>query len=125
MKKSFVTAVNCIDGRTQEPLIDFIKRKFSAEYLDLITEPGPDKILSENKRQEAVKSIKKRVLISIEKHNSKILIITGHHDCAGNLVADDEHIKQIKKAVKNLNKWNLGISVYGVWIDRNRKVILL
>lgn len=125
VKQNFVTAINCIDGRTHGPLIDFIKRKFSAKYIDLVTEPGPDNILSKNRQRETVKSIKSRVLISIEKHGSKILIVTGHHDCAGNPVADDEHFRQIKKAVKNVNKWNLGISVYGVWIDRNWKVILL
>jgi len=125
MKQSFVTAINCIDGRVQEPLIGFIKRKFSAEYVDLVTEPGPDRILSKNKQQEVVKSIKNRVSISIEKHSSKTLIIAGHHDCAGNPVADDEHFRQIKKAVQNVDKWNLGISVYGVWINRNWKVILL
>ena len=47
MKQSFITAINCIDGRVQEPLISFIKKEFSAEYIDLVTEPGPDKILSE------------------------------------------------------------------------------
>lgn len=125
MEPNFVTAVNCIDGRTQEPLIDFIKRKFSAKYIDLVTEPGPDNILSKNKQQKIVKSIKNRVSLSIEKHNSKILIVVGHHDCAGNPVADDEHFRQIKKAVQNVDKWNLGVFVYGVWIDENWKVILL
>lgn len=125
MKQNFVTAINCIDGRVQEPLICFIKKEFSAKYVDLVTEPGPDRILSKNKQQTIVKSIKNRVLISIEKHNSKTLIIAGHHDCAGNPIADDEHFRQIKKAVQNVDKWNLGISVYGVWIDRNWKVILL
>ena len=125
MKQHFVTAINCINGRTQEALIGFIKREFSAEYIDLVTEPGPDKILSKNKQQETVKSIKSRVLISIKKHDSKILVVAGHHDCAGNPVNDDEHFSQIKKAVQNVDKWNLGVSVYGVWTYGNWKVILL
>ena len=125
MNKKFVTAINCIDGRAQEPLINFIKGKFSADYIDLVTEAGPDGILSENKQCQIVESIKRRVLISVEKHNSKTLVIAGHHDCAGNPVSDDEHISEIKKAIENVNKWNLGVSIYGVWIDRNWKVNLL
>jgi len=91
----------------------------------MITEPGRDKILSENKKSGISKSIKGRVAISIEKHKSKVIVIVGHYDCAGNSVTDDEHCRQIKKAVQNVDKWNLGVSVYGVWIDRNWKVILL
>ena len=125
MKQHFVTAVNCIDGRTQEPLIGFIKRKFSAEYIDLVTELDPDKILSENKQKETIKSIKNRVSTSIEKHNSKILIIAGHHDCAANPVEKEEHYKQLKKAVQNLKEWNLEIDVYSVWLGKDWEAVLL
>ncbi|MGB3082317.1 MAG: carbonic anhydrase, partial [Candidatus Omnitrophota bacterium] len=48
MKKSFATAINCIDGRAQKPVTEFAIRKFKVDYVDLITEPGPDKVLSEN-----------------------------------------------------------------------------
>ena len=47
MRKSFGTVLNCIDGRTQIPVINWIKENFNVEYVDLITEPGMDKIVSE------------------------------------------------------------------------------
>ena len=125
MKYKFATAINCIDGRAQKPVIDFVGRRFSVDCVDMITEPGPDKILSENKKTEIIKSIKDRVAISVEKHESKAIVIVGHHDCAGNPVTRDEHLKQIKKAKQNIDKWNLGISVYGAWVNENWKVALL
>lgn len=47
MKKVFGTALNCIDGRTQIPIINWMKENFGLDYVDLITEPGMDKVLSQ------------------------------------------------------------------------------
>ncbi len=125
MKNIFVTAINCIDGRVQKPVTEFAIRKFRADYVDLITEPGPDKILSENKSPNIIESVKRRALISIEKHKSKIVIIAGHHDCSANPVGREEHYRQIKEAVQNIKAWNLEVDVYGVWVDKNWEAVLL
>jgi len=125
MKYKFATAINCIDGRTQEPVIDFVRRKFSVDYVDMITEPGPDKILSENKKSGITKSIKDNVLISTDKHKSRVIVIVGHHDCAADPVEKEEHYRQIKEAVQNIKEWNLDVDVYGVWVDKNWEAVLL
>jgi hypothetical protein len=41
----FGTAINCIDGRTQEVLIDYMKQKFSIDGIDLVTFPGMDGVV--------------------------------------------------------------------------------
>ena len=125
MKNIFVTCINCIDGRVQKPLIEFATSKFKADYVDMITEPGPDKILSEEKDLNIIESIKRRIMISVEKHKSKVLIIAGHYDCAGNPVEKEIHYSQIKKAVENIEKLNLGVRVYGAWVDENWKAFLI
>ncbi len=48
MKKRFGTALNCIDGRTQIPIINWLKENFDVDYVDLITEPGMDKVLAQD-----------------------------------------------------------------------------
>jgi len=125
MKRVFVTAINCIDGRVQKPVTEFAISKFGVDYVDMITEPGPDKILSEKKDLNIIESVKRRTLISVEKHKSKVVIIAGHHDCAANPVEENEHYRQIKEAVKNVKEWNLGADIYGIWVDENWKVVLL
>jgi len=125
MKNIFATAINCIDGRVQKPVTEFAIRKFRVDYVDQITEPGPDKILSENKVLNIIESIKRLAFISIEKHKSKIVIIAGHHDCAANSVEKEEHCRQIKEAVKNIKESDLEVDVYGVWVDRNWETVLL
>jgi hypothetical protein len=49
MAKEFATAINCIDGRAQIAVTDFLQRTFDVAYVDMITEPAPSKILSEGK----------------------------------------------------------------------------
>ena len=66
----FATAINCIDGRVQIPVIEWLKKEYGVNYVDMITEPGPDKVLSENKSDFTLQEIKRKVEISISKHAS-------------------------------------------------------
>ena len=125
MKKTFATAVNCIDGRVQRALIDFMMKEYGVDYIDVVTEPGPDKILSENKDPGTVGSIKDRVSISVEKHGSNIIVIAGHHDCAANPVPEDEHRTQIREAARHIRQWKLEADVYGAWINEKWEISLL
>ena len=79
----FATAINCMDGRVQVPVIDWLRRQYGADYVDMITEPGPERLLAEGKDQTAVESIRKKIEISVTRHSSELVIIAGHHDCAG------------------------------------------
>lgn len=120
-KETFATAINCMDGRTQEPIIYWAKKTFEVDYVDAITEPGPDKILAEGP-DTLVESIKNRVMISVNKHGSQNVIVVSHHDCAGNPVSKEEHLDQLKKSVDVISSWELGVKIIGVWIGEDRKV---
>ena len=114
-EKSFATSLSCIDGRVQLPMINWIKDKYFVDYVDTITAPGIDKVISDGD----VESIKKSVMISVSNHKSSHIVISGHFGCAGNPVSDEEHLIQIKKSVEIVNSWNLNVDVIGVWIDEN------
>ncbi len=113
----FATAINCMDGRVQIPVIDYIKKNYGVDYVDVITEPGPNKILAENKENGIVESIKRRLEISVNKHNSKIIAIVGHYDCAGNPVEKETHLKQIQSAIQVVKSFGFGVEVIGLWVN--------
>ena len=115
--KKFVTAINCMDGRVQQPVIEWMKKKYAVDYVDMITEPGPNKILAENTDDTAVRSIRKRVEISVKKHLSTTIAIIGHEDCAGNPVDKEKQVQQIKSAVHIIQSWGYKVSVIGLWVD--------
>ena len=80
----FCTAINCMDGRVQIPVIQYLKDRFDADYVDAVTEPGPNRILAEDADTRIRQSIDRRVGISVEGHGSVGIAVVGHHDCAGN-----------------------------------------
>ena len=118
----FYTVINCIDGRVQIPVIRYIQDRFNVEYVDLITEPGPDLILSEQEDIAAVDSILNRVNISIEKHGSHGIAIAGHYDCAANPAPESEHVVQLNISVDFLKSRYPGMEIIGLWVDRTWKV---
>jgi hypothetical protein len=117
--ESFATAINCMDGRTQIPVIDFIRKKYKVDYVDMITEPGPIRVLAENTDEPTIESIKRRVGISTGKHGSIHIVIIGHHDCAGNPLDKATQLKQILESIWTVRSWGFRAETLGLWIDEN------
>lgn len=116
MKKRFGTALNCIDGRTQIPVIKWLKENFGVDYVDLITEPGMDRVLSQGKWVE-IERLREKVIVSITAHNSNVVAVVGHYDCAANPVSDCKHFCDIVESTEIVKSWGLPIRVVGLWVD--------
>ena len=52
--KKFATAINCIDGRIQLVVCAYMRTKYLVDYVDMITDPGPVKILSEGFNKQII-----------------------------------------------------------------------
>ena len=118
-KKRFATAINCMDGRVQTPVIEWLKKRYPVDYVDMITEPGPEKLLDEDKNPAAIESIQKRLEISLARHNSNLVAIAGHHDCAGNPADPETKRQQILSAIKTVRAWHHEVDVIGLWVDES------
>jgi carbonic anhydrase len=121
----FVSAVNCMDGRVQEPVINWMKQHYGAKYVDMITNAGPIKILAENKNDCLLESIKERLSISVEKHGSSVIAVVGHYDCAGNPSSKQTQISQIKDSIKLISSWFNNTTIIGLWVNEDWQVELL
>lgn len=119
--ETFFTTVGCMDGRVQEPVADFGRKKFGAKYPDTITEAGLVGKLGQKKvDQRLLGSIKNKIDISLEKHHSKGIVVHGHQECAGNPVGDEKHKDDIRKSVLVLQSIiEFPIIVVGVFIKRS------
>ena len=120
----FGTALNCIDGRVQIPVADWIKLYCHVQYVDMITEPGIDKVLAEG-RSNKINSIVENLRISIEVHHSQVIAIVGHFDCAANNVSFEEHKEQIKESVDLVNSWDLRVRVVGLYANEWNSIDLI
>ena len=114
---TFATSIHCMDGRIQEAIISYVKKYYSVDYVDAITEPGPCKIVAENRDKTLLESIFNRVNISVRHHKSKIICISGHHDCAGNPVDANIQREQVKESITLFREKYPEVKVIGLWID--------
>lgn len=99
--ETFFTSIGCMDGRSECAVAKWGRKKFGVRFADAITEAGLVGLLAkDNISQYLLDSLKKKVLISIEKHHSKDVVVSGHEDCAGNPVDDIMHKKDVLKAAR-------------------------
>ena len=118
----FGTVINCMDGRVQLPVNLYLQKRFNVEYIDTITDAGPNLILSANQNHAAVQSIFEKLNISIDKHHSRGIAIVGHHGCAGNTAAQSDQVRHIKEAIHLLQQKYKNIEIIGLWVDENWQV---
>lgn len=112
--------LNCIDGRTQIPVITWIKEQYGADDVDLITEPGMDAFLAN--KDNSIDVLLGKVRISLEKNASSPVFVAGHDDCKGNPVSAEVHQEQVHKGVARLKGALPGVDIRGLWIGPGWKV---
>ena len=112
----FGTAVNCIDGRAQTPVNDWMRLHCNVSYVDMITTPGAEAVLS-NGHKERAESIERKVRLSIGVHFSEIVAVVGHFDCAANGCEREERLEMILDAVETVRSWGLGVRIIGLYVN--------
>ena len=116
----FGAAINCIDGRVQEPVANWLKMQYQLDFIDVITEPGADGALAA--RPEVAEQIKAKLLVSVQRHGSSVVALVGHFDCAAHPGSRDEHEEQIRRSLQAIRFWNLPVTVVGLWVNERWEV---
>jgi len=111
-----------MDGRVQIPVIQYLRDRFGADYVDVISEPGPNRILAAGSDAAAVESIERRVRISVEHHRSVGISVVGHHDCAGNPSSEVEQRHHTLAAVRRIRSRFGHLPVIALWVNENWEV---
>ena len=111
-----------MDGRVQLPVIKYLQRRFNTEYVDSITEPGPNLILAYQSNINIVESVFNRLKISVEKHSSVGIAVTGHYGCAGNPAAKQEQSEHTLDAIECIKLKYPDIEIIGLWVNENWEV---
>ncbi|MFA5059959.1 MAG: carbonic anhydrase [Candidatus Omnitrophota bacterium] len=115
------TCLNCMDGRVQFPVLNWIKQNYNVDFVDVITEAGMDCVLS---NQEDVSEILRSIRISVDANKSTRFFVVGHYDCRGNPVEEAIHRQQINNAVNRLKSYWPNHEIIGLWVNKNWQVEL-
>jgi len=122
MEKKFTTVINCMDGRIQQAVIEYMQKKYDSLYVDMITAAGPCKMLAEDKKTTIIKDLKYRTTVSVEKHFSKVVAVVGHFDCALIQKPDSEQQELLKESVLKVSAWFDDVEVIGLWVSSEIEV---
>jgi carbonic anhydrase len=122
--ETFATAITCIDGRVQRPITDWIKLHLNVQHVDLVTEPGPDKVFSSGP-DHLIDEVMRKVAFSVRNHFSHIVVLSGHDSCAANSVSREEHVEQLLDGVNVILSYKLRVRVLALWLGEWGSVELL
>ena len=113
---SFACAINCMDGRVQGAVKDHMQKVYGVTFVDMVTEPGPNKILAEGTSQPVVQNIKRRVGISVNHHGAKIIAIVAHGDCAGCAESKEKQCDHLRTAKKTVESFGFNAEITLLWV---------
>ena len=113
------TCLNCMDGRVQLPVLQWIKENYRVDFVDVITEAGMDNVLS---NQKDITEVLRSIAISVDVNKSTRLFVVGHYDCRGNPVEESVHRQEISKAVTRLKGHWPKHEIFGLWVNKNWNV---
>jgi hypothetical protein len=123
MNFKFGTAINCMDGRTQDVVINHMKQKCNIDGVDMVTYPGVDGIYSgEERSEENIALIRRAVSISIEKHCWRVIAVVGHYECAGSPGDREHHYMHIREAMHEVSLWDFPAQVVGFYVNDKREI---
>ncbi len=106
-----------MDGRVQAPVTDWIQQTFRVTFVDMITAPGPTRVLAGHD-PVAAENIRRRAEISVHKHGSRVIALVAHADCAGNPVPKAESLKQLKYGIEVIRGWEFPVTIAGLWVGQ-------
>ncbi len=108
-----------MDGRVQDAVKNYMKENYSVDYVDIVTELGPNKILADNADKIIIENIKKRVEVSVNHHGSKVVAIAGHFGCAGNPAEKEVQMGHLKRAEEVVKSFGFDVELVLLWVDGN------
>ena len=86
------------------------------DYVDLMTEPGVDKVLSGGP-SEVVAAIRRKANFSLELRQTGVIAVVGHHDCLAHPVSREQHWEDIQESVRIMHSWGHAVRTLGLWVN--------
>lgn len=99
-----------------------MRRTYGVDYVDLITEPGPEWALTDPARAAVQAAIQRNARFSVAGHDAELVAVTAHDDCLGNDAEPGTRLAQLRAAQRLVTGWDLGVDVIALWVHMDGKV---
>ena len=118
-RHTFATAVTCLDGRIQLPIIHYLQQDLGIRYVDLITDAGPVGRLADYRDSTTLEVVLNNIEISRTAHGSGVVAVVAHYDCAGNSVSTETQQQQVRITIQRLRSRQTAMRYLGLWVDEH------
>ena len=108
------TCLNCMDGRVQLPVLNWIREEYSIDFVDIVTAAGMDGVLA---TRDNIDDIVRSINTSVNINKSIRIFVVGHYDCRGNSVDEKTHRAHIGMSVKRLETYWPNLEILGLWVN--------
>jgi hypothetical protein len=102
--------------------VDYLRRTYGVDFVDLITEPGPERALTDPARAGVQAAIHRNASFSVKGHDAELVAVAAHDDCLGNDADPATRLRQLRGAQHLITGWNLGVDVLGLWVHMDGTV---
>jgi hypothetical protein len=111
----FGTVLECMDGRSQRKVADYLTTSFGVRHVDNITTAGIVRHIAEETEQTPM--LLANLEVSRRAHGSNQIAVVAHSDCAGNPIPDRAQKEQLAEAVSRLKELHPDAEVVGLWLN--------
>ncbi len=118
----FALAITCLDGRVQRPVVEYLRTRYGFDYVDLITEPGPEAALTAPDRGALREAVRKNLRFALGAHKGELVAVSAHDDCAGNGAAEEARRAQLQATARLIRGWEPQTQVIALWVGANGSV---
>ncbi len=98
------------------PVIEWVKFHGGVQFVDMITEPGADGVVSGGMRG-GIDQVYKNLDISVKAHSPQIIAVAGHFDCVANPVTTEQHREMIGNSASTVQGLYPSIRVAGLFVN--------
>lgn len=117
------TALVCIDGRVQMPVIHYMKARFALDYVDIISEPGINRLVAEGANDSFLDWIVRKIRITLDRHGSNHIAVVGHFDCGANPAPELEQAIHTRQAIDRLRPFMPDyVQFCALWVNARRGI---
>jgi len=82
----------------------------------MVTESGPVRPLADAVDSEAKRSTLRRVGLSIDAHNSRVVSVVAHEGCVGNPVGREQQLEQLAESARFVAERFPDVLTIGLWV---------
>ena len=121
-QQRFAALIDCTSKAMGWEFFPYLREKLKVDYVDLIVPPKPNEVVLLFENKSIIETLKIKLLLSIQKHETALLVLVGDPSCKGKELPLEQFKKHVLQAAKLIKAWRLPVTILGLWQHKDQKI---